>query len=293
MNTEPHNVDSNLIHDMHQQNGTSQSQPVEQVVNNVSQEITAPDEPLILEPTVVEESPKEDIVLHGTSKSETDNKLTTESPIDEYGNPVAKPKVYTEDEVNAMMRDRFSRGKWAEQNIPRQETQQATKDFNPDPQSEDSWETQLEGFIEKTIEKRQAKQSETQWRQQEAARQAEFEAKFSSGMSKYQDFQQIVAGKPVTDSMMLAARSLENPAAFVYGAAKLHPQELERISRITDPYTQAAEVGRLHERMVKERKAVSGTPKPIESPKGDIGQKVINQPSIESRIHDYAKQKRK
>jgi hypothetical protein len=290
MSNVPHSIDDSLVKDMNQQLGIAQPQPVEQEVQDVPQDdvVETPDEPV--EQESAPEPEKESDVLHGTSEKE-EKAEKSDSPIDEYGNPIAKPRVYTEDEVNAMMRERFSRGKWAEQSQPKAET--IAKEFTPDPNSADDWETQLETFIEKTIEKRQAKQSEQQWRQQEAARQAEFEAKFTSGMSKYQDFQQVVAGKPITDNMMLAARGLDNPAAFVYGASKLHPQELDRISRITDPYTQAAEVGRLHERMVKERKAASSTAKPLAAPKGDIGQKVINQPSIESRIQQYAKQKRR
>jgi hypothetical protein len=93
--------------------------------------------------------------------------------------------------------------------------------------------------------------------------------------------------------MMLATRSLENPAAFVYGASKLHPKELDRISRIPDPIVQASEVGRLHERMVKERNMISKAPKPIEPTKSDMPGKVIPKVTIEDRIHQYAKQKRK
>jgi hypothetical protein len=118
----------------------------------------------------------------------------------------------------------------------------------------------------------------------------EFEDKFSSGMSKYNDFQQVVAGKPITDAMLMATRNFENPAAFIYAATKLHLEELNRISK-EDHYTQAVEIGRLHERMLKERKAVSKAPIPIDSPKGDIGQKLNTTPSIESRIDSYGKQK--
>src|SRR6478609_8163505 len=155
------------------------------------------------------------------------------SPIDEYGNPVEKPKTYTEEEVQRMIRDRLSRGRHAEQQPAQQQPQQkAAEGFTADPNSEESWEAQLEQFIEKTIDKRQTKQSEAQWRQQESARQAEFESKFSSGMNKYQDFHQVVSGKPITDSMMMATRNLENPAAFVYAASKMHAAELQRIASI-------------------------------------------------------------
>lgn len=214
----------------------------------------------------------------------------TDSPVDEYGNPVEKPKTYTEEEVQRMIRERLSRGRHAEPPTP-QQVQQASEDFKADPNSEDSWEVQLEQFIDKTIEKRQAKLSEAQWRQQEAAKQAEFEAKFNTGMNKYQDFHQVVQGKPITDAMLLATRDLENPAAFVYAASKLHSSELTRISQIPDARTQAMEIGRLHERMIKERRSVSSAPKPVAPVKGDMPVKQHEYPSIDYRIQQHAKQK--
>lgn len=217
-----------------------------------------------------------------------------DSPIDEYGNPVEKQKTYTEEEVNRMMRERFSRGKYAEQpQHVQQQIKQDAQGFQPDPNSEESWETQLEAFVDRTIEKRQKKEADKQWREQAAQRQAEFEAKFETGRDKYPDFYKVVQGKPITPGILLATQALDNPAAFVYGASKLHPQELDRIARITDPYIQAAEVGRLHERMVKERKAAVSNSKPLAPPKGDLPNKAVNQPSLEDRITQYAKQKRK
>lgn len=215
----------------------------------------------------------------------------SDSPIDEYGNPVEKPRMYSEDEVNRLIRERLSRGKFAEAPTP-QQAQQAAKDFTPDPNSEETWETQLETFIEKTIEKRQTKLSQQQWQEQERVKQADFETKFTTGMSKYQDFHQVVAGKPITNDMMLAARSLENPAAFIYGAAKLHPQELARISQIADPYTQAAEVGRLHERMVKTRNTATKAAKPLETVKGDVPiNRTSDRPNLDTLIRQHEKTK--
>ena len=239
------------------------------------------------EPEPVEE--QEELPL----AAETDNKPETnkDKSIDEYGNPVEKPRLYTEEELQQRIRDRLSRGRHAEQQTP-QQTQEAAKDFKPDPNSEESWETQLEAFVDKTIEKREKKINERQWQEQESARQAEFESKFTTGMSKYQDFNAVVSKVPITNGIMLAARALDNPAAFVYGAAKLHPAEVQRIAQIADPYAQAAEVGKLHERMVKAKNAASQAPKPVPVPKGDVPQNHYTRPSIESLIEQHAKQKR-
>lgn len=217
--------------------------------------------------------------------------VSDDKPIDEYGNPIEKPRLYTEEELQQRIRDRLSRGRHAEQPAP-QQIQQAAKDFTPDPNSEDDWQTQLADFVDKTIDRREQKRTQEQWQAKEHQRQADFESKFNAGMSKYQDFHKVVEGKPITNEIMLAARSLDNPAAFIYGASKLHPQELDRIARIDDPYVQAAEVGRLHERMVKARNVVSKASKPLDVPRGDVPQKTYTRPSLENLIDQHAKQKR-
>jgi hypothetical protein len=210
------------------------------------------------------------------------------SPIDEYGNPVEKPKMYSQEEVNRIIRERLARGRQAQEQVqePAPTPQEA-----PAEQEED-WQAQLNRVIDHRIESRQREHQEREWRSREAQKQAEFEDKFSIGMSKYADFHQVVANKPITDTMMMATRHLENPAAFIYGAAKLHPQEIDRISKIQDPYIQASEVGRLHERMVKERRSVSSAGKPLEAPKSDMPhQRGMNSLSLEDRIAQHAKSK--
>ena len=236
-------------------------------------------------------------VAQDATKDVNPNLATKDAKIDEYGNPIEPPRTYTEDEVQRMIRDRLSRGRNAEQPQPTPaHVQKVAEDFKADPNSEESWEGQLNTFIDKRLETRQAQLKQQEWQQQEGQRQAEFEAKFNSGMSKYQDFEAVVsrAAPAITPTMMMATRSLDNPAAFVYAAAKLHPGELDRISRIGDALSQAAEVGRLHERMVKHRGVTSAAPKPLEVIKGDLPNKAIHpERSLDQRIFDYAKQKRR
>jgi hypothetical protein len=189
---------------------------------------------------------------------------------DEYGNPVAKPKLYTEEEVNRMMRERFSRSRIPQdqQQMQMQQAQQAHKDgFTFDENSNDSWEVQLEKFVERTVTNISKKQQEAEWQQREAMKQQEFEDKFTTGMSKYQDFRDVVGSKPITNAMLMAIRNIENPAAFIYAASKQHPQEIERIAKL-DHYDQMVEMGRLEERMKKARTATKAA-KPVISPKGD------------------------
>ena len=108
-------------------------------------------------------------------------------------------------------------------------------------------------------------------------------------MEKYKDFKTVVGAAPVTDTMLLAARNLSDPAAFIYAAAKTQPKELERIANLTDPLLQAAEVGRLEEKMRKARVAAQAA-KPLSQTKGDMGTKEKPKGlSIEDRIAQHAK----
>lgn len=211
------------------------------------------------------------------------------SNIDEYGNPLEKTKMYTQDEVNQLMRDRAARERYRNENHI-QKHQETPKE---EPETEEDWRRALKSEIKRGVEEVKQEEQERLWREEQGRKQAEFEDKFTRGMEKYKDFREVIADKPITDRMLLATRSLDNPAAFVYAAAKLHSQELDRISRIDDPYIQAAEVGRLHERMVRERKSASSTSKPLTPPSGDMPVKTSNMPSLEQRINEYGKSKRR
>lgn len=218
-------------------------------------------------------------------KASADSK---EEEVDEYGTKVGKKKLYTEEEVQRMIRDRLSRGKNAPapQNA---EVAAVAKDFTPDESSSDSWQTQLEDFIETTIAKREQKAKDAEWETRERAQQAEFEDKFTSGMVKYKDFETVVRDKPITNAMMLATRSMNDPAAFIYAAAKQHPKELARIAEIQDPLAQGVEMGRLEERMKKARNLPS-SPKPAKVISGDASNS-LPQLDIDARIAQHAKTK--
>jgi hypothetical protein len=91
-------------------------------------------------------------------------------------------------------------------------------------------------------------------------------------MSQYPDFVKTLSDKPVTNDMMMAVQGLENPAAFLYTVAKKMPGELDRISKIPNPYIQVAEMGRLHEKLSK-AKPSSNAPKPLSRDSSDISEK--------------------
>ena len=225
------------------------------------------------------------------SGSALEGASAAESPeIDDYGNEVPKARTYTEEEVQRMIRDRLSRGSTA--TATQAEVKKAAENFEADPSNPDAWETQLEAFVEKTLDKRAGKIERDTMEKQEKARQVEFETKFNSGMEKYKDFRDVVADKPITNAMMMAARNMKDPAAFIYAAAKTQAKELDRIARLPDAYAQALEIGKLDERMRKTRSAHSSAPPPVKHATGDVTTgKVATKSNIDARIHSYAKRK--
>lgn len=220
---------------------------------------------------------------------------TNDSDVDDYGNPAQPAKMYTEEEVNERINTAMRR-RWKEEQEKKQHQQQppmpqnAAQDFKYDETNTDSWEQQLETFVERTLDKVSQKQAQQQIQQREQAAQIEFETKFTAGMSRFPDFVDVVGTKPISDAMTVATRSMKDPAAFLYAASKTQAAELERISRIPDPYTQIAEMGRLEERMRKVRSATNA-PKPVPKSAGDMSDKPMGRGSVDDKIHAHAKSK--
>lgn len=218
------------------------------------------------EPESSYEEPEDSEDLGETEDDETPESKKKEPEHDDYGNPKDKPRTYTEDEVNERInkaiRERLARGNHNNQQPTPQQVATQAQDFEYNPDSAESWQTQLEKFVETTVSRMGARQAEIQQRQQDEQHHAEFVDKFERGMSRFADFREVVSSQPVTDPMTYALRGLSDPAAFIYAASKRHPQELSRISQLPDPYAQMVEMGKLEERM---RKAAPGTkaPKPV------------------------------
>jgi hypothetical protein len=240
-----------------------------------------------------QEQPSDVHVLRETSPK-SDKEPEPKELKDEYGNEIVKEtKTYTQEEVEMMVRDRLSRGRAAKEvhvNPPEQ-------GFKLDSASSEPWEVQLDSYIDRRIkaneiliQSKQEEEREAQWRAREDNIQAQFQAKFNAGMNRYKDFNEVVEGKPITDNMMMAARSLSDPAAFIYAASKNHAAELEKIAQIQDSYAQVAAIGRLEERM-KKPKTVSKAPSPPSHTKGDMTEKVAPKRDIDRLIQQHAKVK--
>lgn len=242
----------------------------EKVEDPVIDEVKS-EEPKIAEDKVSDNTP------YDISPVETKGEEKPIESKDEYGNEVTPKKTYTEDEVNELMRQRFNRTK-------KEETaKQIPEPHEASAEETQNWESQLEGFVENTVKKLSQKEQQKTQEIREKSMQAEFEDKMMRGMGKYKDFQDVVSKMPISDTMLLATRQMKDPAAFIYAASKTQAKEIERISQIQDPYHQAAEMGRLEERMKKLR-AGTGSPRPVSEIKGDIENKSYVRPSIDDLI---------
>lgn len=212
---------------------------------------------------------------NGNDEENEDKPVKEEVEEDEYGN--------TKERMSKGMKDRLDRKeKQHQKEIEQREyeinqlrsqlssagashqVQQAAKDFEYDADAQGDWQQQLASFVKQTVQSMTKETEEAQNRQQEAQVQAEFETKFKNGMHKFDDFQHVISSLPfeISNPMTLATRAMDNPAAFLYAAAKRNPQDLERISKIRDPYAQMAEMGKLEERMRK-NKPMTKAPRPL------------------------------
>lgn len=155
------------------------------------------------------------------------------------------------------------------------EVQQAAKDFKYDPEDGGSWQEQLTDFVKQTVNNMTNEQQQKELQTKEQHVQREFQQKFTKGMDRFGDFREIVGSQPIDDAMTLSLRAMSDPSAFIYAASKRHPQELERISKLPDPYVRMVEMGRLEERMRKNKSATQ-TPRPLGRVKEDATTKVIS-----------------
>lgn len=207
-----------------------------------------------------------------------------DSDLDEYGNPKErmskgmkerlerKDKQYQREIEQRDRELQALRQQLANQGASK-EVQQAVKDFKYDPNDEVSWEQQLSDFVKATVTNMHTEQQQQQRQFQEQQQERQFKEKFVKGMERFSDFREVVGSQPMDDAMTLALRGMSDPAAFIYAASKRNPQEIERISKLPDPYARMVEMGKLEERM-RRAKPVTKTPRPLGKTREDTSVKV-------------------
>lgn len=246
-------------------------EPVEELENDAKDYNTEEDSSQSL--TEDKDSDTEESFTDKNDEEESDRKVEYEE--DEYGNKKERMSKGMKDRLDRKekqyqreveQRDREIndlRAQLAQKGASR-EVQQAAKDFEYNPDDSGDWQQQLAQFVRQEVKTMARSEQEEQERVRESHVQAEFESKFRDGMVKFDDFRDVISSLPceISNPMTMATRAMDNPAAFLYAAAKRHPQELERISKIRDPYAQVTEMGRLEERMRK-NKPTTKAPRPL------------------------------
>ena len=196
-------------------------------------------------------------------------------PTNEYGLETEAPKTYTKAEMdeyaNRLMRERVARFERNNQQPPTQQQQQqaAQQGFQYDETSNQDWQQQLEQFTMQVIEKREQTQAA---RYQQAVEQEQlqaFERKFKEGMSKYNDYHEVVGKFDIKDDMLLATKGIKDPAALFRAAALRAPDELAAISRMETKEERAFAMGQLDAKLKKQSVQTSKAPKPISPTKTD------------------------
>lgn len=263
-------------------------EPTEEQSYNKPQEIKEPEN----EPEYVQESEE-------SQNNDIGDKQDNQN-YDDYGNERTQnePKTYTQEEVNEMFRRRFKNNPDALPEHLQPKNQQQSQQSPPHPQNqqaeaEGDWQKELKEFVRSTFQEDQQQAIQREQLEREQQAQHEFEMKLRQGIDKYNDFREVVEKQPITDAMTIATRAMKDPAAFLYAASKQQPQELERISKIVDPYTQIVEIGRLEERMRK-KPVTSNTPKPVSRVSEDAtykGAEPKKVATIEDMIHAERKRR--
>jgi hypothetical protein len=153
------------------------------------------------------------------------------------------------------------------------DVQKAAADFEYNPNDESSWQEQLTDFVKQTVKGMHSDEEQKTREIQEQHAQREFHQKFTKGMDRFTDFREVVGAMPMRDAMTLSLRAMADPSAFIYAASKRHPQEIERISKLADPYAQIAEMGKLEERM-RRNKPTTKAPRPLGRTREDATSKI-------------------
>jgi hypothetical protein len=205
--------------------------------------------------------------------------------VDEYGN--------TKERMSKGMKDRLDRKEKQHQREIEQrdyelqqlrqqlasqgastQVQKAAADFEYNPDNEATWQQQLTDFVKQTVKSMHTEDQQKEQTNQEQQAERDFHKKFSQGMERFSDFREVVGAQPMDNAMTLALRGMADPSAFIYAASKRQPGEIERISKLKDPYARMVEMGKLEERM-RRNKPTTKAPRPLGRTREDATTKPV------------------
>jgi len=198
-------------------------------------------------------------------------------------NKPVEPKVFTEDEVNAIVQKRIAKleRKHERERIAQQTREQIAQEQKPSAPSDDPEpkEADFETYGEylKALAKHEARQmlrAEREAAEQERSKKAQqseaerYQARqtelIEKGEDKYEDFEDVIKSDTNTYSRAAFLAMLESDmgAELLYFLAK-NPDEGKRISALP-AYAQAKEIGKLEDKLqAKPQKQISKAPEPI------------------------------
>lgn len=236
-----------------------------------------------------ESDDKEDVSDESDEDADADDEKPDESDdgeadLDEYGNKkermskgmkerLDRKEKQHQREIETRDRELQALREQLQQKGASKEVQQAVKDFKYDPNEEVSWEQQLSDFVKQTVTNLQKDEQQQSRQREEQAAHQQFVQKFQKGMERFSDFREVVGSQPMDDAMTLSLRGMSDPTAFIYAASKRESKELERISKLPDPYARMVEMGKLEQRM-RRGKPVTKAPRPLGRMKEDTTAKV-------------------
>jgi hypothetical protein len=215
----------------------------------------------------------------------------TSISIEEHRKILEEQKRAANERMNQEIRRRLEKNKGDELSDP-YVTQQAQPQGEQSQQDID-WEKELDNYIGEAVNRtlttreQKAKEQEIQRKAQEEM--SKFEQKFNSGVERYDDFVQALESAPLKPSMLIATKSMKDPAAFWYHASKTKNEDLKRIAALENPVDQAVELGRLESSMRKGNSATQAS-KPPASVSGDTGSYKL-QKGVDELIMEDAKRR--
>jgi len=121
----------------------------------------------------------------------------------------------------------------------------------------------LKPIIQETFADIEHSQRQRQFQQIEEAAHRRLISEFTKAEREFENFSEIVNAQPVDEAMQMALRGMDKPAAFIYAASTRYPAELQRISKIPDPYARIVAMGKLEGKIIKETKPSTSAPKPV------------------------------
>lgn len=271
----------------HKEKVQEQNEPIEEIDNN---EVTEYEDDIENDHSddTSDDRYDSDDDQEDNQENERDQTETTQSDdeeVDDYGNKkermprgmeerlARKDKQYQQEVAQRDHEIAQLRAQLASQGASR-EVQQAVKDFEYNPNNEQDWQQQLSDFVKHTVTNMHHEQQQQQISAREQYQEMEFRKKFTQGMERFGDFREVVGKLPMDDDMTRALRGMDDPTAFIYAAAKRQPGEIERIAKLADPYKRMVEMGKLEERM-RRNKPTTKAPRPLGRTREDATTKII------------------